>query len=186
METPLLEIRHLTKRYPGVSALDGVDFQVQAGEVHCLLGANGAGKSTLIKCISGAVAPTSGQILLEGKPLPMGNPAAMLARGIATIYQELDLAPDLTVSESIYLGREPRLGPFLHRRAMRRGARALLQRLGHAEIVVDAPVRTLRPAAQQIVSIARALSSEPRLLIMDEPSSILDSREIDALFAIVR
>ena len=186
METPLLEIRHLTKRYPGVRALDGVDFQVQAGEVHCLLGANGAGKSTLIKCISGAVAPTSGEILLEGEPLPMGNPAAMLARGIATIYQELDLAPDLTVAESIYLGREPRLGPFLRRRAMRRGARALLERLGHAEIAVDAPVRTLRPAAQQIASIARALSSEPRLLIMDEPSSILDGREIDALFAVVR
>jgi ribose transport system ATP-binding protein len=186
METPLLEVRNLTKQYPGVRALDGVDFHVLAGEVHCLLGANGAGKSTLIKCISGAVAPTGGQILLLGEPLPAGKPAAMLTRGITTIYQELDLAPDLSVAESIYLGREPRMGPFLRRRAMRRGARALLERLGHTEIGVDTAVRALRPAAQQIVSIARALSGEPRLLIMDEPSAILDGREIDALFAIVR
>jgi ribose transport system ATP-binding protein len=186
MEAPLLEVRHLTKSYTGGRALDGVDFQVFAGEVHCLLGANGAGKSTLIKCISGAVAPTGGQILLNGEPLPAGDPAAVLERGIATIYQELDLAPDLTVAESIYLGQEPRIGPFLGRRAMRRGARMLLERLGHAEIGVDTTVRTLRPAAQQIVSIARALSSEPRLLIMDEPSSILDGREIDVLFAVVR
>src|SRR5262245_34038096 len=95
---PFLEVRGLTKRYPGGTALDGVDFDVHAGEVHCLLGANGAGKSTLIKCISGAVEPTGGQISIDGVPLPAGSPSASLARGVATIYQELDLAPDLTVA----------------------------------------------------------------------------------------
>ncbi|WP_394833447.1 sugar ABC transporter ATP-binding protein [Pendulispora rubella] len=183
---PFLEVRGLTKRYPGGTALDGVDFDVHAGEVHCLLGANGAGKSTLIKCISGAVEPTSGEILLDGVPLPAGSPSASLARGVATIYQELDLAPDLTVAESIYFGREPCRGPFLDRRAMRAGAKAVLARLRHDDIAVDATVGELRPAYQQIVSIARALSGQARLLILDEPSAILDASEIEALFAVVR
>ncbi|WP_394843910.1 sugar ABC transporter ATP-binding protein [Pendulispora brunnea] len=183
---PLLEVRGLTKRYPGGTALDGVHFDVHAGEVHCLLGANGAGKSTLIKCVSGAVEPTSGEILLDGVPLPAGSPSASLARGVATIYQELDLAPDLTVAESIYFGREPCRGPFLDRRAMRAGAKEVLARLRHEDISVDATVGELRPAFQQIVSIARALSAKARLLILDEPSAILDASEIEALFAVVR
>ena len=184
--TALLEVRGLTKRYPGVSALEGVDFDVRAGEVHCLLGANGAGKSTLIKCVSGAVAPTSGQILLDGAPLSTGDPGASLARGVATIYQELDLAPDLTVAESIYFGREPCRGPFLDRRAMRAGAREVLRRLGHADISLDATVGSLRAAFRQIVSIARTLTDRTRLLILDEPSAILDPPEIEALFTVVR
>src|ERR1700754_1513930 len=105
---PLLEVRGIKKQYPGVLALKGVDFDVRAGEVHCLLGPNGAGKSTLIKCVSGAVEPTRGEILVGGEPLPVGAPAESLKRGIATIYQELDLVEDLTVAQSIFLGHEKR------------------------------------------------------------------------------
>ena len=182
----LLEVRGLTKEYPGVRALKGVDFDVKAGEVHCLLGPNGAGKSTLIKCVSGAVAPTEGEILVDGEPLPVGEPSAAIAVGVSTIYQELDLVEDLSVADSIFLGHEQRRGPLLDRDAMRRETVELLKRLGHENISPRARVRELRPAAQQIVSIARALSQNVRLLIMDEPSSILDDGEVQTLFGVVR
>ena len=123
---PTLEVRGLVKEYPGVKALKGVDFDVQAGEVHCLLGPNGAGKSTLIKCVSGVVEPTGGEILLDGEPLPVGEPAASLDRGVATIYQELDLVEELTVAQSVFLAHEPRRGPFLDLDRMRRDTAALL------------------------------------------------------------
>jgi ribose transport system ATP-binding protein len=183
---PVLEVRNLAKQYPGVRALDGVDFDVRAGEVHCLLGPNGAGKSTLIKCVSGAVEPSEGEILVSGEPLPAGAPAASLARGVATIYQELDLVEDLTVAESVFLGHEPRRGPLLDREKMRVETTELLRRLDHEGISPRAHVRSLRPAAQQVVSIARALSHRVRLLIMDEPSAILDDQEIETLFGVVR
>ncbi|CAA9467056.1 MAG: Ribose ABC transport system, ATP-binding protein RbsA [uncultured Solirubrobacteraceae bacterium] len=183
---PVLEVRNLVKQYPGARALDGVDFDVRAGEVHCLLGPNGAGKSTLIKCVAGAIEPTEGAVLVDGDALPAGDPGATLAAGVATIYQELDLVEDLRVYESIYLGHEPRRGPFLDRERMKRDATALLERLDHPHIPVEAHVRVLRPAAQQVVSIARALSHDARLLIMDEPSAILDDQEVETLFAVVR
>ncbi|MDW5594371.1 sugar ABC transporter ATP-binding protein [Conexibacter stalactiti] len=186
MAAPTLAVRGLVKEYPGVRALSGVDFEVQRGEVHCLLGPNGAGKSTLIKCVAGAVAPTAGEILLDGEPLPVGNPAASLRRGVATIYQELDLVEQLTVAQSVFLAHEPRRGPFLDLERMRRDAAALLTRLGHESIDPRKRVGELRPAAQQIVSIARALSHDVRLLIMDEPSAILDDGEIETLFEVVR
>ena len=105
-DAPILEVRNIAKQYPGVRALDGVDFDVRAGEVHVLLGPNGAGKSTLIKCVSGVVAPTEGEILVGGEPLPTGEPSESMARGVGTIYQELDLVDDLTVAESVFLGHE--------------------------------------------------------------------------------
>jgi ribose transport system ATP-binding protein len=182
----VLEVRDLVKEYPGVKALSGVDFDVRAGEVHCLLGPNGAGKSTLIKCVSGAVEPTSGEIVFGGEALPQGDPAATLRRGVATIYQELDLVEDLTVAQSIFLAHEPRRGPLLDLERMRRDSAALLERLGHDAIDPRSRVRALRPAAQQVVSIARALSHDVRLLIMDEPSAILDEGEIETLFGVVR
>ncbi|HET9673966.1 MAG TPA: sugar ABC transporter ATP-binding protein [Gaiellaceae bacterium] len=184
--TKVLEVRNLVKEFPGVRALDGVDLEVLEAEVHCLLGPNGAGKSTLIKCVSGAQEPTSGEILFMGEPLPPGDPAGSLKRGVATIYQELDLVPDLSVAESIYLAHEPRRGPLLDLDRMYRESAALLARLGHDSIPVRAKVGKLRPAAQQIVSIARALSGDVRLLIMDEPSAILDDAEIGTLFDVVR
>jgi ribose transport system ATP-binding protein len=183
---PLLQVRGLIKEYPGVRALSGVDFDVRAGEVHCLLGPNGAGKSTLIKCVSGAVAPTEGEILVDGEPLPVGEPSAAIAVGVSTIYQELDLVEDLSVSDSIFLGHEHRRGPLLDRESMRRETVELLRRLDHENISPRARVRSLRPAAQQVVSIARALSQNVRLLIMDEPSSILDDSEVETLFGVVR
>ena len=184
--TKVLEVRNLVKEFPGVKALQGVDLDVHAAEVHCLLGPNGAGKSTLIKCVSGAVEPTSGEILFLGEPLPHGDPAGSLKRGVATIYQELDLVPDLSVAESIFLAHEPRRWPLLDLDKMYRESSALLARLGHDSIPVRAKVGRLRPAAQQIVSIARALSGNVRLLIMDEPSAILDEAEISTLFDVVR
>jgi len=182
----VLEIRNLVKEFPGVKALQGVDLDVLEAEVHCLLGANGAGKSTLIKCVSGVLEPTSGEILFQGEPLPPGDPAGRLKRGIATIYQELDLVPDLSVAESVFLAHEPRRWPLLDLDKMYRESAALLARLGHESIPVRAKVGQLRPAAQQIVSIARALSGNVRLLIMDEPSAILDEGEIKTLFEVVR
>jgi ribose transport system ATP-binding protein len=186
MSTPVLQVRDLRKEYPGVKALQGVDLEVVEGEVHCLLGPNGAGKSTLIKCVSGAVEPTSGEILFLGEPLPVGDPAESLARGVGTIYQELDLVDDLTVAQSIFLAREPRKRGLLDLDKMSRDASALLERLGHTGIPPTARVGALRPAAKQIVSIARALSGNIRLLIMDEPSAILDEEEIETLFEVVR
>jgi ribose transport system ATP-binding protein len=184
--TPRLDVRGLVKEFPGVRALKGVDFAVQAGEVHCLLGPNGAGKSTLIKCVSGVVEPTAGEILLDGEPLPVGKPAASLQRGVATIYQELDLVEELTVAQSVFLAHEPRRGPLLDLDRMRRDAAALLRRLGHERIDPRKRIGALRPAARQVVSIARALSHDVRLLIMDEPSAVLDDGEIETLFDVVR
>jgi ribose transport system ATP-binding protein len=184
--TKVLEVRNLVKEFPGVKALQGVDLDVLESEVHCLLGPNGAGKSTLIKCVSGALEPTSGEILFMGEPLPAGDPAGSLKRGVATIYQELDLVPELSVAESIFLAHEPRRWPLLDLDKMYRESEALLARLGHDSIPVRAKVGRLRPAAQQIVSIARALSGDVRLLIMDEPSAILDESEIKTLFEVVR
>ena len=184
--TPLLEIRGLEKEYPGVRALQGVDFDVRAGEVHCIVGPNGAGKSTLIKCVSGAVEPTSGQVLLDGQPLAAGSPSGAIDRGIATIYQELDLVEDLSVSQNVFLGHEPRRARLLDLGTMRSDTAAILKRLDHEGISPRAFVRDLRPAARQVVSIARALSRKVRLLIMDEPSAILDDGEIETMFGVVR
>jgi ribose transport system ATP-binding protein len=184
--TPILQVKGLVKEFPGVKALQGVDLDVLQGEVHCLLGPNGAGKSTLIKCVSGAVEPTAGQILFDGEELPSGDPAGSLSRGVATIYQELDLVDDLTVAQSIFLAREHRRRGFLDRERMARESAALLERLGHTGIPTNAKIGQLRPAAQQIVSIARALAGEVRLLIMDEPSAILDEEEIETLFGVVK
>src|SRR3954451_6513748 len=183
---PLLEVRGITKQYPGVLALKGVDFDVRPGEVHCLLGPNGAGKSTLIKCVSGVVAPTDGEIRVNGEVLPVGEPSESMARGVGTIYQELDLVEDLRVTESIFLSHEPRRLGLLDRARMRSETTALLERLGHGDIQPDMYVRTLRPAAQQVVSIARALSRDVKLLIMAEPSSTLDDSEVEVLFGVVR
>jgi ribose transport system ATP-binding protein len=184
--TPVLEVKGLVKEYPGVVALGGVDLEVRAGEVHCLVGPNGAGKSTLIKCIAGAVTPTAGEIRIDGEVAATGDPSAALDRGVATIYQELDLVPDLSVAQNIFLGHEPSRWGLLDRARMRRETVGLLRRVNHEGIAPNTPVRALRPAGQQIVSIARSLSRNVRLLIMDEPSAILDDNEIDTLFDVVR
>jgi ribose transport system ATP-binding protein len=183
---PRLEVRGLVKDYPGVRALDGVDLVVDEGQVHCLVGQNGAGKSTFIKCVAGLITPTAGSIAVDGEPLPHGDPAAALARGVATIYQELDLVDDLTVADNLFLGHELRRAPLLDRRSTRRAAAEVLDRLGHSAISPRALVGGLAPATKQIVSIARALTRDARLLILDEPSAVLGGHEVETLFDVIR
>ena len=182
----LLEMRGIVKQFPGVRALDGVDLDVRAGEVHCLLGQNGAGKSTLIKVLAGAHQPDEGSITWAGEQVTLGDPQAAMSLGIATIYQELDLVPGLTVADNVFLGREAaRLG-LTRPAAANRAAGELLARLGHPEIRPTAEVGSLSAAAQQMVSMARALSQDARLIVMDEPSAVLDSEEVDHLFQVIR
>lgn len=185
MPQPLLEMRGIVKEFPGARALDGVDLVVRAGEVHCLLGQNGAGKSTLIKVLSGAHDVDEGTILWDGEPVTFSDPQAALATGIATIYQELDLIDGLSVADNIYLGHENARGGVTRDRDMNRSARELLRRLGHPEIRPTREVGSLSAAGKQIVSMARALSRSARVIVMDEPSAVLDPDEVDGLFRVV-
>ncbi|MER5884737.1 sugar ABC transporter ATP-binding protein [Streptomyces sp. NPDC001941] len=183
---PLLAMAGITKSFPGVRALDGVDLEVQAGEVHCLLGQNGAGKSTLIKVLAGAHQPDGGAITWQGAPVALRSPIAAMRLGIATIYQELDLVEGLSVAENVHLGHEPTTAGFVVRaRAARTATAALLARLGHPEIDPARLVGRLSAAQRQIVSMARALSHDVKLIVMDEPSAALDPDEVDNLFRIV-
>jgi ribose transport system ATP-binding protein len=182
----LLQMTGIVKEFPGVRALDGVDLDVRAGEVHCLLGQNGAGKSTLIKVLSGFHQPDAGTITWEGEPAPLSTPAKAIERGVGTIYQELDLVPHLDVAENIFLGHEVSVGGFTQRGRAHQQARELLARLGHPEISPTRVVGDLSPAKQQIVSMARALSRDTRLLILDEPSAVLDQGEVENLFRVIR
>jgi ribose transport system ATP-binding protein len=183
---PLLAMRGIVKQFPGVRALDGVDLDVAAGEVHCLLGQNGAGKSTLIKVLAGAHTPDAGEIVWAGHPVTFGSPQAADAAGIATIYQELDLVPGLSVAENIVLGHEPSRFGFSRLRAAEETARALLRRLGHPEIPPRRELGRLSAASQQVVSMARALARDARLIVMDEPSAVLDPEEVRNLFRVIR
>jgi len=182
----VLRLTGMVKEFPGVRALDGVDLEVRAGEVHCLLGQNGAGKSTLIKVLSGAHRPDAGRVEWRGVEVAFANPQAAMKAGIATIYQELDLVEGLSVADNVFLGSEPRRLGFVQRGQMRDAARAVLARLGHGEIPVAREVAKLPSAAKQIVSMARALSRDARLLIMDEPSAVLAHDEVANLFRVIR
>ncbi|MFF1919669.1 sugar ABC transporter ATP-binding protein [Streptomyces sp. NPDC058221] len=185
-EPPLLTMSGITKSFPGVRALDGVDLEVLAGEVHCLLGQNGAGKSTLIKVLAGAHQPDDGEIIWRGSPAVLKSPITAMRLGIATIYQELDLVEGLSVAENVFLGHEPTSAGFVVRTGEgRTAAAALLKRLGHPEIDPARAVGELSAAQQQIVSMARALSHDVRLIVMDEPSAALDPDEVANLFRIV-
>lgn len=181
----LLTMSGIVKTFPGVRALDGVDLEVRAGEVHCLLGQNGAGKSTLIKVLSGAHQPDAGEIVWRGQPTRFNSPVQALRQGIATMYQELDLVPALSVAENIFLGHEPAAFGFSKRGTARADAAALLHRLGHPEISPQREVARLSAAGQQLVSMARALAHDARLIIMDEPTAALAADEVDNLFRIV-
>lgn len=182
---PLLRVTHLIKHFPGAKALDGVDFDVRAGEVHCLLGQNGAGKSTLIKVLAGAHQPDDGEIRWQGDVVTIASPTRALDLGIATMYQELDVVDGLTVAENIYLGHELSRGGFLRHAEAQARTRDLLRRLGHPEIRPGQDVGSLSAAGKQIVSMARALSHDARVIVMDEPSAVLDPEEVDNLFQVV-
>ncbi len=186
MTDALLQMTGIVKEFPGVRALGGVDLDVRAGEVHCLLGQNGAGKSTLIKVLAAVHQPDEGTVVWDGQPVSHATPQAALRAGIATIYQELDLVPELTVAENIFLGHELSTAGFSQRHRANGLTRDLMDRLGHPEIAPNRTVGSLSPAGQQIVSMARALSRDTRLLILDEPSAVLDQEEVANLFRVIR
>lgn len=185
-DAPLLAMRGIVKHFPGAKALDGVDLDVRAGEVHCLLGQNGAGKSTLIKVLSGAHQPDAGEILIDGEPVTISHPVEGLRHGVATMYQELDVVDGLSVAENIYLGHELATGGMTQRREAAARTRDLMKRLGHPSISPNREVGLLSAAGKQIVSMARALSHDARVIVMDEPSAVLDSEEVANLFRVVR
>lgn len=189
METqqqPLLKMEGVKKRFGATLALDGVDLQVYPGEVLALMGENGAGKSTLMKVLSGAYVPDEGQMWLDGAPYRPRGPQDARRAGVTMIYQELSLAPDLSVAENILLGMEPGKGPLLDWKAMRRQAGEALAQLGQTEISLDIAVDRLSIAQQQLVEIARALALGSRVLVLDEPTSSLTAKDIAQLFRLVR
>jgi len=185
MNEPFLRMSGISKRFPGVQALDDVDFEVAPGEIHALLGENGAGKSTLLKILSGAQQPDAGEISLGGTPVTFASPHDAQRLGIVTIYQEFTLAPNMSVAENVFIGREPGVGPFVNWRKMAADTRAITERLGIG-LRPLALVRDLSVAEQQMVEISRALSMQSRLIVMDEPTSALSAPEVDKLFRIIR
>jgi ribose transport system ATP-binding protein len=185
-QQPILEVRKISKSFPGVRALNNVDLRIWPGEVHALMGENGAGKSTLMKILSGAVRPDSGQILIDGKVVQFRNPHDARTAGIGIIYQELTVTPNLTVSGNVFLGSElKRFGFMKDAASMDRKTQEVLHRLG-ARFQASARAANLLVAEQQQVEIARALFHKSRVLVMDEPTAALSERETERLFEIVR
>ena len=184
--TTLLAVTGLKKSFAGVHALKGVDLTIRAGEVHCVLGQNGAGKSTLIKILSGVYTPDEGEISWQGESVSITSPTHALRLGIATMYQELDVVDGLTIAENIFLGHESSTAGLINRRDAYKKTRELLTLLGHGSLNPNREVASLSPANKQIVSMARALSRDIKLIIMDEPSAVLDSEEVKNLFRVVR
>lgn len=181
---PILEMRHISKRFDATQALDDVSFALRPGEVHALLGENGAGKSTLIKIMTGIHRPDHGEILLNGQPIQIGNSAQAQQYGIGAIYQEPMVFPDLSVAENIFISHRDQ-GTVVNWRKMYRDAEAILGKLG-VSLDVRSPARGLTLAAQQTVEIAKAISLELRVLIMDEPTASLSAHEVAQLFKLVR
>ncbi len=190
MTQPLLELENISKRFPGVQALKEARFDVLPGEVHALLGENGAGKSTMIKIISGVHKPDEGIMRIDGKPVSFNNPREAQQKGIATIYQELSLYPELTVAENIFIGHAPRrnVGPFkpIDWRATNAQAQEILASLNIHDLDVRSKVGALSVGKRQRVEIAKALSHNARILIMDEPTAALTEADVERLFEIVR
>jgi ABC-type sugar transport system ATPase subunit len=185
--TSIVELHGIAKSFAGFPALKGVSFDVRAGEVHALLGENGAGKSTLIRIISGVHAPDRGEVRIGGEVVRLSSPRDARRRGIATVYQELLLFPELSVAENIFLGNAPRTRwGSIDWAAMRAKARALLEELDSRDLDVDAKVGGLSVASRQRVEIAKALSQNPRVLVMDEPTTSLAEGDVSRLMAIVR
>ncbi len=186
-ESPALEMRNISKQFPGVRALDGVSLVVQPGEVHALLGENGAGKSTLMKILAGAQPMDAGEILLNGRVVHIDGPQRAMALGISIIYQEFNLAPTLSVGENIFLGREPigAIPGLVNFKKLYRDAQTLITNLG-VPMDVRAPVSRLSVAQQQMVEIAKATSRNSKIIVMDEPSATLTDHELNALFELIR
>jgi ribose transport system ATP-binding protein len=183
---PVLRVNGIRKSFFGVEVLHGVDLELHSGEVHAVLGENGAGKSTLMKIIAGAYQPDAGEIFLDGEEVGFSHPRDAQTMGVSIIYQEFNLLPDRTVAQNIYLGREPVRAGVVDGRRMERDTARLLDALGASTIAPNALVRELSVAQQQTVEIAKALSYEARVLVMDEPTAALSPHETQALFQRVR
>jgi rhamnose transport system ATP-binding protein len=187
MSTPILELRQISKSFPGVQALAGVDFDLPHGEVHALVGENGAGKSTLIKIIAGVYAPTSGEIVFNGRPVQILSPRQALEMGIAVIYQESNLYNELTVAENVFMGRQPKKGVLrnIDWDELFNRAQEVFNRIG-VEMDVRTKVGGLSTANRQRVEVAKALSQDAKVLVMDEPTAALAKQDVDALFRTVK
>ena len=185
-EEPILQMRRIHKRFPGVIALSDVDFRLFPGEVHALMGENGAGKSTLIKVLTGVYSIDEGSVEMKGEPISILSPQESQAAGISTVYQEVNLCPNLTVAENIYIGREPRRFGRILWKEMNRSAASLLKERMNLDIDVTQPLQYYSVAIQQLVAIARALNISAKVLILDEPTSSLDRNEVQQLFGIMR
>ena len=182
----LLQVKDITKVFPGVKALKGVDMTIRRGEVHALIGENGAGKSTLMKIILGSYQPTSGEMFLRGEPYRPKAPIDALSKGISMIHQEISLTPTMSVSENVWIGREDQFSNkvFVNRRKQEQATREILLKLG-LDIAPDTIVSTLSIAKMQLVEIARAVSYQSDIIIMDEPTSALTDAEVDKLYTII-
>lgn len=183
--SPYLSFRGISKTFPGVRALTDISFDCYAGQVHALMGENGAGKSTLLKILSGSYAPTAGTLALRGESVVFPNTAAALDAGIAIIYQELHLVPEMTVAENIYLGQLPQRAGIVNRSRLNAEAGRQLQHLG-LDIDPDTPLKYLSIGQWQMVEIAKALARNARVIAFDEPTSSLSAREIENLFRVIR
>lgn len=182
---PILSVTNLSKSFAGVRALNNVHLSVQKGEVHALMGENGAGKSTFMKILIGLLTPDSGEIVFDGEPLKTNNVGEVMKRGISMIHQELLTVPELTVAQNIFLGREPKRWGFIDEKKLNEQAAELLAHLG-VSIRPDARMKHLSVAEMQLVDIAKALSNEAKVIIMDEPTSALSDNEVATLFGIIR
>ncbi|MEV4515977.1 sugar ABC transporter ATP-binding protein [Dactylosporangium sp. NPDC049525] len=185
MGTALLSMSGISKQFPGVKALEGVDFRLYQGEIHALMGENGAGKSTLIKVLTGVYDIDEGEIALDGAPVRFAGPQQATEAGISTVYQEVNLCANLSVAENIFIGREPTRFGRIQWGVMRRRATDLLQRL-ELDLDVTAQLSTYSLAVQQLVAIARAIDVDAKVLVLDEPTSSLDATEVAQLFRIMR
>ena len=185
MQDVILEMKGIEIQFPGVKALDKVDFTLQRGEVHALLGENGAGKSTLIKCLTGVHHMDAGTIMLDGEEIKPTTPQAAMNMGISTVYQEINLCPNLTVAENIFIGRQPMKRGQIDWKAINRRAVELMERMG-IHIDVTRPLSSYSVAIQQMTSIARAVDVQAKILILDEPTSSLDENEVKNLFAVIK
>src|SRR3954447_24763644 len=185
-DQPLLQMQGIKKSFVGVPVLHGVDLDLQAGEVHAIVGENGAGQSTLMKILAGVYTPDEGSITIEGADQHFAHPAQAQGAGVGIVYQEFNLLPERNVAENVFVGREPTKGGFVDRKRMERETAALLEEVGESSFGPRTPVRWLSVAQQQVVEIIKARSLNARILVLDEPTAALADNEVELLFTLVR